>query len=258
MTWLKLKFAIGAGAVALLAGSAATVGVSQTTGGQKLTAQEIVKQAQDAYAALTSYSDEGKTVSTMNGKTFTTAFKIRLARPKFYRVEWEQPVHSSYTNNGVVWSSGEGDFMTMGDGNPQNQGSRESALGGATGVSGGAAATIPGTFFKMNWGNQLGASAVDKKRQPDEKVGGEDCFVIESDLKGRVMTLWIGEKDFLIHQQRTVTSAEAMKAVLAEAAKRNPEANPRMPNVEPTANTSTETHFNIVANQKFSPSDFAR
>jgi outer membrane lipoprotein-sorting protein len=255
---LRLTFTIGAGAVALLASDTVTVAVSQTTGGNRSTAQQIVKQAEGAYAALTSYSDEGKTVSTLKGGTFTTTFKIKLARPEFYRIEWEQPVHPSFTNKGVVWSSGEGDFIVMTDGNEQIQANRETALGGATGISGDAAATIPGTFFRMNWGNQLGASAVGKKRQADEKVGGQNCFVIESELKGNVTTLWIGENDFLIHQKRTVTSAKAMKAALAEAAKRNPEIAERIPKVEPQSNTSTETHFNIVVNQKFSVSDFAR
>jgi hypothetical protein len=132
------------------------------------------------------------------------------------------------------------------------------ALGGATGISGGAAATIPGTFFRMNWGNQLGGSAVNEKKQPDEKIGGADCYVLTSDLKGRTRTLWIGKQDFLIHQARTVTSAEAMKATLAEAAKRLPESIAGRPKSEPQGITSTETHANIVLNKKFSSADFAR
>src|ERR1019366_6023930 len=111
-----------------------------------LPSSEIFKRAKEKYASLSSYSDEGKTVATLNGTTFTTTFTIRLARPNLYRIEWEQPVHSSYSNKGVVWSAGEGDFMVMGDGDAQKQASRQLALGGATGISGGAAATIPGTF----------------------------------------------------------------------------------------------------------------
>jgi hypothetical protein len=130
-------------------------------------------------------------------------------------------------------------------------------LSSATGISGGAAATIPGTFFHMNWGNQLGGLPKGEKRQADEKVGDADCYVFSSDLKGRTRTLWIGKDDFLIHQVRTVTSAEAMKAVLAEAAKHTPAVAANLPKSEPTGIASTETHSNIVVDKKFLPEDFA-
>ena len=157
----------------------------------------------------------------------------------------------------MVWSEGKGDYLEM-FGHAQKQSDKESALGGATGISGGAAATIPGTFFKMNWGNQLGGLVSSEKRQADEKVGDVNCYVFSSELKGTTKTLWIGKQDFLIHQVRNVTSVEAMKAALAEAAKHNPGMPARLQKIKPQGVTSTETHENIVVNQKFSPADFAR
>ena len=254
MTYAKLKLAIGITAGILLAGGAATVAISQTNGNDRLTTQDIFKQSQDAYASLSSYSDEGKTVATLNDMTLITTFTIKLARPNFYRIEWQQPEHSFYTNQGVVWSAGKGDFMVMGDRGAQNQGNRESALSSATGISGSAAATIPGTFFKMKWGNQLGAAASSETRRADEKVGEVVCYVLTSESKGRTRTLWIGKKDFLIHQVRTVTSAEAMKAALDQAAK----VTGVHPQITPQGITSTETHMNIVANKTFLPADFER
>lgn len=260
MTWRKLKFGVGVGLAALLAGGAATVVLSSDGAGDNLPPSEICKRAQEKYASLTSYSDEGKSVATLNGTTTTHTFTIRLARPSFYRIEWEQSSGSSgfkSTTKGAVWSAGDGDFLEMGRG-AQKQASREMALAGATGISGGAAATIPGTFFQMNWGNQLGGAMLNAKKQLDEKVGDADCYVLTSELKGRTSTLWIGKQDFLIHQARTVTSAEAMKAALAEAAKRHPEINAGGPKSDPQGVTSTETHANIVLNKKFSPADFTR
>ena len=258
MTCAKLKLAIGISAGILLAGGAATVALSGgSESGDGLSPGEIFKKAQETYASLTSYSDGGKTVAALNGMTFTTTFTIRLARPNLYRIEWEQPVNSSYTSKGVVWSAGKGDFLDMGSG-AKKLASQETALSSATGISGGAAATIPGTFFKMNWGNQLGGSTLSKKRQGDEKVGGVDCYVFTSELKGTTKTLWIGKQDFLIHQVQNVTSAEAMKATMVEAAKRHPEITTRVAKTEYSDNISTETHENIVMNQKFSPADFAR
>ena len=77
-----------------------------------------------------------------------------------------------------------------------------------------------------------------------------------SELKGTVKTLWIGKRDFLIGQVRNVTSAEAVKANLDEAAKRNP--GMALPPQKFDGITSTETHSKIILNKKFPPSDFAR
>jgi RNA polymerase sigma factor (sigma-70 family) len=251
MTWLKIKFAVFVGTIALLAGGAATVAISQTNNDDKLTPPEIFKKAQDTYAALSSYSDEGKTVAVINDMTLTTTFTIKLARPDLYRIEWEQSVTSSFANKGVVWSAGAGDFVTLGSRVAQKETSKESALSSATGVSGSAAATIPGTFFKMNWGNQLGAVS-GEKQQADEKIGDVDCYVFTSESKGRTKTLWIGKRDFLIYQVRTATSAEAMKVALDQAAK----VNGVRPQIALQGVTSTETHTNIVVNKQFSASDF--
>ncbi len=256
MTWLKMKFALGWSVAILIAGGVATVAVSQTDNNEQLTPQKIFQKSKDAYAALSSYSDTGKTVATVNGTTITTSFTIKLARPNLYRIEWKQPVFPGYANTGIVWSAGQGDFMVMGNGAAQNERSRESALSSATGVSGSASATVPGTFFKMNWGNQLSLSVADEKQQPDEMVGFVNCYVFTNYLKGTTRTLWIGKKDFLIHRVQTVTSAEAVNAAIAQAAKSTKigQSSPH-PNITGGI-TSTETHENIVINRKLSPSDF--
>jgi outer membrane lipoprotein-sorting protein len=254
MTCETLKWTLGISAAIILTGGTTTVVLSSDLAGDNLPSGEIIKRAQEKYASLTSYSDEGRTVATINGTIITTAFTIRLARPNLYRIDWEQPVHSSYTNKGAVWSAGEGDFLRMGRG-AEKQASQEMALGSATGISCGAAATIPGTFFKMNWGNQLGGSVSSEKPQPDQKVGDVDCYVLTSDSKGRTRTLWIGKQDFLIHQVRTVTSAEAMKTVRAEAAKRQPAGAAGLPEFKSQDITSTETHAGILMDQKFVDKD---
>jgi outer membrane lipoprotein-sorting protein len=262
MTYAKLKLAIGITAGILLAGGAATVAISQTSGsGDKLSREEILQRSQGAYAALTSYSDDGKSISVLNGTTNTHTFFIKLGRPDFYRVEWEQSTESAfYKSTGekeVIWSEGKGDFLEM-LGKARKESSKESAFGSAAGISGRASATIPGTFFSLNSVNELGGSTASAKQNADAKAGEVDCYVFTSESKGRTKTVWIGKQDFLIHQVRIVTSAEAMKAIMAEAAKRHPEIAARMPKTEYTDSTSTETHENIVLNQKFSPTDFAR
>ena len=222
---------------------------------------EIFQKARAAYAALTSYSDQGTIVATLNGLTITTTFKIKLARPNLYRIEWLQtndtPFSVMTTKPQSVWSAGDGDFLDMLGQGPKKQTNQEMALSSATGISGGAAATIPSAFFKTSWGDHLSAAAHNDKQQPDEKIGDTDCYVFSGSLRGTTSTIWIGKQDFLIRQVRTVTSAAAMKAALDEAAKVNPGVTARMPAFTPHDLTSTETHTNLVLNPKLAPPDFA-
>jgi RNA polymerase sigma factor (sigma-70 family) len=228
MTWMKLKFAAGVGVAALLAGSAVTVAISQTSGDDQLKPQEIAKQAQAAYAALSSYSDTGTAASEGGGQTQTTIFNIRLQRPNLYRIDWTG-TGGFYTSKGIVWSQGTGDFFEMGaagqekNAQPQKMKDMQMALASATGVSGQAAATIPGTFFNQSWGDVLKVAASGRsqlEKEGDERVGAVDCSVISSMLdpkklpgQGKIpnnggqvgtmtTTLWIGKQDHLIHQSR--------------------------------------------------------
>ena len=238
MTYAKLKFALGITAGILLAGGAVTVAVSQTGGSDKLTPQEIAKQSQDAYAALSSYSDTGTVVTEGFGQTATTTFNIRLQRPNLYRIDWTASA-GSYTSKGIAWSDGGGDYFVKGkvnmngateqqqDAKPEKMNDMQQVFAAAMGVSS-SAASIPATFYKQNFGDVLAVAALGRselKKESDEKVGGEDCHVFSSVIdpaklsnQGQLpnnmgkfgtttSTLWIGKQDHLIHQIRTVTEA---------------------------------------------------
>jgi outer membrane lipoprotein-sorting protein len=262
MAYAKLKPALYIGAAIVLVGGATTVVFLSHGAGGNAAASEIFKNAREKFASMTSYSDEGQTVATLNGTTLTTTFAIKLARPNLYRIEWTQATEY-FTNGGAVWSAGNGDFM-LGRFEMLNKGGKatqfkdkETALSSAAGISASASSSIPGTFFQMNWGNQLG-SASGEKQQADEKVGDVDCTVFASESKGRTRTLWIGKQDFLIHQVRMVTSAEAEKALLTKDAKDHPQILAGLATMGFNGITSTETHSNIVVNPKLSAADFAR
>ncbi len=245
MTWLKIKFVAGVGIAALLAGGAATVAVLQTSKSDDgLTPQQIAKQSQEAYAALTSYSDNGATISTIGPTSVTNTFHIRLQRPDFYRIDWSQLIAPGVTySKGVVWSAGDGHFMQMssstGDVYPQPNKSagRQQNLGAAAGVSSWASSTIPGAFFgEQTVGEQTGNAslrlvlmgATKLNQEPDAIVGGVDCHVFTSKLDpstrpggGKLpnnmvsiaqatTTFWIGKKDHLIRQTRMVMDTSHM------------------------------------------------
>jgi hypothetical protein len=249
-----IKLVVGISVTIMLVCGATTVVLSNDVAGDNLSPNQIFEKAHATYASLTSYSDEGQTVATMNETIVTTGFTIRLARTNFYRIEWQQNIDSfSSTNNTpaqAVWSSGAGNHLETGRG-PQDEESREAALAKATEISGGAAGTIPRTFFNMQWGDQLNGSGFNQNRQPDEKVGDMDCYVFTMESQGRTKTLWIGKQDFLIHQIRTVITAEAMQSMLVNVSKGNFEMNSNIHGY-----TSVETHTKIVLNSQFSRSDF--
>ena len=233
MTWLKIKFVAGLGVAALLAGGAATVAVSQTsTGDDDWTPQEIAKQSLGAYAALTSYSDNGTGTSSVGVKI---TFNTRLQRPNLYRLGWTQKTDAD-SNTGVVWSEGSGDFFLMAstgheqDAQPTKVNDMQLALASAMTVCS-QMQSIPATFYKKSFGEMLGVMASGKselKKHGDEKIGGVDCHVFSGKMElAKIIpkadqeklpmkidklgitttTLWIGKRDHFIHQIQTAVGS---------------------------------------------------
>jgi len=255
MMWLKIKFAAGVSAIALVAGGVATVAISQTINTDP-SVGEIVKHSQDAYAALSSYQDEGTSVASIGDQSVSPhSFSIKLARPNLYRIAWKQDM-GFYAPTGIVWSAGHGDFTIMNSiSGIRTNTSMENGLSAATGVSGSAAGSIPGTFFKLNWGNQLGATLQSATRQPDQVFDGVDCFVLSQSKNERGRTVWIGKQDFLIRKIETSTSAAVLKVSLEAEAKKYPQMH--LPTSVSGDTKSVETHTHIVVNEKISPTEFA-
>lgn len=305
MTWLKLKFAIGVSAIVLLIGGAATIAVSQASDAN-LSAQEIARDSQSAYAALSSYGDRTTATSEGAGMTVETSCTTRLQRPKEYRVEWTSS-GGLYPAKGVVWSDGSANYRVMGaagkfDSAPaQKARDMQMAFAEALGLSGGAASTAAGAFFKLNFGNKLGPLAVSRAgvtRKADEVVGDVPCYVLEyvldasklgedvspprngrtetKDIGTTTMTLWIGKKDYLIRKAKTVTEGMQIHMKFSDADVKKQLENQNQPvTAENMASmrakleesqaaaqggtyTFTETHENIVVNQKFAAADFGR
>jgi len=75
-------------------------------------------------------------------------------------------------------------------------------LASATGISGGAAFTIPALFFPGFMGQQKPLSRLkDLKIEKIEKVGGQDCYVITaSSLVSKREVFWISKTDYVIRK----------------------------------------------------------
>jgi outer membrane lipoprotein-sorting protein len=235
MTLLKLKFVASAGL--LLAGAAAMVAVTQNGGNGALTARQIAQQAQEAYAALDSYSDFGTVVAENGGANIKTDFEILLQRPHQYWVHWIQTTDERYTGRGAAWSGGRGDFIIMAKAGlkatfkPQ----KVCSMGKALTLGGAASSTIPGAFFSQEADDVLEALASGRcplKKECDEKIGDVDCYVLTAVLHPgtAATTLWIDKRDYLIRQKRTAEG----KYVL------------------------TETHGNLGLNEPISEAYFTR
>src|ERR1700733_999436 len=126
-----------------------TMVISQTTGDDELTPQEIAKQSQDAYAALTSYSDNGTVLLEIAGRNIRTTFNIRLAHPNLYRLDWIM-MTGQESAKGAAWSDGSGDYFEMKAAGKDKEKVKDmqTALGSAA-LLGNSAIAIPEIFFKI-------------------------------------------------------------------------------------------------------------
>lgn len=248
MTWLKIKFTLGVSVAALLVGAAVTVAVSQTSNGGKITVQEIAKQSQAAYAALTSYSDDGFGVAETGGQKRGHTFTIRLQRPKQYRVGWDSTGELDPVK-GLAWSDGHENFLL--NKSPDKFKTAEPTMlrdmaqnfSFAGGQSGQVASTVPGVFFDLGAGGDslalVAQGRTELKREADENIGDVDCYVVVSILDGTKIlgndqslktatvefkslgtvttVFWIGKQDHLIRKTKTTLVGTNMSVTWTDA-----------------------------------------
>jgi hypothetical protein len=141
------------------------------------------------------------------------------------------------TIKGAAWSAGDGNFVSVpGQTNPLEPKDLTTALAMATGISGGAAATIPAVFFGMR--NDDLKRLKDVAFGQDADVEGDPCYVITGTAAPIKATLWISRKSKLIRRIRTdfngpmkmpeMTDAMAAKVIESMGQKPTPEAIQRM------------------------------
>jgi hypothetical protein len=172
---------------------------------------EVLKKAKAAYDGLDTYASEGVIVADIEaamGKTsLETTFSIKLEKPNKYLVTWDQKTGvPGFTQAGAVWSDGTQPYMYMSATKAYSKvNSDEMALGGATGVSGGAANTIPSLFLSAHatHPSHLLSQLVDPKMQAPERIADDDCYVITgSSPASKEETLWISKTSFMIRKYR--------------------------------------------------------
>ena len=133
-------------------------------------------------------------------QTFKHTFSIKLARPDYY-IEWDQKVHEKYSNTGAVWSKGKEHFIF----NAKRKTSpkdRRMALASATGVSGGAANTIPSLFFAQPANVLLALNEV--RQEGEEAIDGDQCYIIAGKMANMTLKYWISKDTLLIRQRQQI------------------------------------------------------
>jgi outer membrane lipoprotein-sorting protein len=181
--------------------------VSTNVFAKDITPREIFEKVQTKYNSIQTYKSQGIITSDVdvNGMKMKieTSFSIVLKKPNQYLITWDQknmPM-PGMVQSGAVWSDGTQPYLYMGVLNAYSKmDSDKLALASATGISGGAAYTIPSLFFAAFKEQQ---SPFSRLRNPSiektEKIGNEDCYVISgSSSISKEETFWISKSRFLI------------------------------------------------------------
>jgi hypothetical protein len=214
-----------------------------------LSAGQIFERMQERYASLSSYSDQGQIITAVDGEVIATGFATRLARPAYYRIEWDQSSHwpdrTEDTGMQGAWCSGAGDYEQMGLGLRRRY-SLDSNLANVACSSSGAVAAVPRIFFDVESVDP--DEIIGLQRLADDKVGDIECYQVTGQSEsGEAKTFWIGKRDCLIHQIRTEINPKLMRSALTGLMDNG---------IDFHASCSTETYTNIVTNTQFSRADF--
>jgi hypothetical protein len=150
-----------------------------------LTPVEILMQVATTYAACRSYNDSGVVTTVFieagGRQTDEKPFKTAFVRPDHFRFQFRNKAVAGNTEHlYIVWRNGT-EVRTWGDVRPgaQKEPSLNTALAGATGVSGSSAHTIPALLLPGEVTGRCLTSLTEAIRVEDAEVDGVQCFRIK-------------------------------------------------------------------------------
>jgi hypothetical protein len=252
----KFKLILGIGMMTVLLWGRAGADPSKVSSNDTLTAGQIFETVRENYASLSSYSDQGRILTTMDSTVMATDFATRLGRPGLYRIEWDQYSEADTgvnTNLQGAWCCGVGDYAQTGWA-VRKQYDRGTAFANLTTSSAGAVVDIPRFFFGMqDYGAFASEKIIGLERLADDKIGKLDCYQLAGQsVSGETKTFWIGKQDLLIHQIRTEVSTNLMRAAWSGTV---------VAGLNAAANyygfSSIQTYTNIVVDKPYLRADFA-
>jgi len=169
----------------------------------------IFGEALEQYQSMTAYSAEGTVttdIDTGNIKTkLETMFSIKMKKPNQYLISWSQAnqMMPAFVQSGAAWNDGSQPYFYMSAaGGYAKMSSDEMALASATGVSSGAASTIPSMFLAV-FGHRSDpfSRLIDPQIEGSEQVDGDDCYIIGgSSMVSKKETYWISKSAHVIRK----------------------------------------------------------
>ena len=173
-----------------------------------LTAQQVLEKSVAAYEAMETYSSKGVTTMRLEMEqmplTTTTEFTMKMQQPDRYLVSWSQ------TNNllpgmpalkGAIWSDGTQPHLYVSMMNAWTTISEDAtAFGAATGISGGAAFTVPSLYLGLFGPRAFPFEGLkDPAVEGTERIGEEECYVISApSAASKKETFWISTTRWLV------------------------------------------------------------
>lgn len=182
---------------------------TSTSAEQDINPSKIFEKVKAAYKSMDTYKAHGTITSNIDTSetkmNIETSFSIILKKPNLYLISWTQKntAMPGRSQSGAVWSDGTQPYLYMGGMNAYSKmGSDELALASATGISGGAAFTIPSLFLSVFKEQPAPFSRLkDPQIEMTEKVGEEDCYVISgSSSISKKETFWVSKTNYLIRK----------------------------------------------------------
>ena len=238
---------------------------------------EIVKKTLETYQKMKSFKAKGEVVSEMDMGSrkieIKTTFTLLMEKPNLYKISWSQNA-GLRKQEGTVWNAGEGAYLYSGTTSSYSKlKTNETALAAATGISAGAANTMPSLLLLQHSVLKMLTKC---KYIKEEKINTEMCYVIDAETDTAMMTLWISKSRSLFLQikknmgkkpvaQKFEMSdkqlADALKSMGKEATKENIK---NMKNMMKMAAEMTktmkatfiETYKNIEIDKTYKKEDF--
>ena len=245
----------------------------------ELTASEVMQKVAGVYKALPSYSSTGKATAILDMSAFSAAMKavgpqtvttnmtLKMSRQLGFRIEMA-PLTGSNNATAIGWSTNNLGFYQAS--NRRHPVASHDALfsmfntGVKAGVSVGVGEIV--RLFTDDASDGLAKPGLEWTRNPDERIGGQPCYVLAATIKLQNVLVWINRKSFLIAQTKVVLDATAAAdmddAKLKELLKaQNNGKDPTLAQIADarkllkTSGSVTETYGNIQTNLSLALSD---
>lgn len=182
-------------------------GLTATAQRNRLTPEAILKRMAQVYGQCISYQDTGMVEiayhEATSGRIEKMPFKTYFKRPNLLRFEWTDYNPWAEGRTSIVWSNGKEVFTYWEPDRYEKEETLSLGVAGASGISHGAAHTVPRLLVEEITGFKL-TELTNLSLANDEEVEGELCYHIKGKqpFSDSIYDLWVSKRDFLLRKVR--------------------------------------------------------